>query len=78
MINHSGFVFLSINFLPNFYYNVKILNLIFKGYISSFAFYLKKGTSRYIRDYMLNLAGHKCQICSWCEINPSTNKSPLT
>lgn len=32
---------------------------------------------RYIRRYMLNLSEHKCSLCGWGEINPSTGASPL-
>jgi 5-methylcytosine-specific restriction endonuclease McrA len=39
----------------------------------------KKGfsLSSTIRRYLLEQTNHKCSSCGWCEINPSTGKSPL-
>jgi hypothetical protein len=36
------------------------------------------GISRYIRRYLLDKYGERCQQCSWQELNPVTRKVPLT
>lgn len=33
--------------------------------------------SKYVRNYLLNLTGHKCQKCGWGETNPTIGKIPL-
>ena len=33
--------------------------------------------AKYIRRYMLEKAGHRCERCGWCEVHPVTGKSPL-
>lgn len=33
--------------------------------------------SKYIRNYMLEKANHKCEKCGWDEVNPVTGRSPL-
>ena len=39
----------------------------------------KKGMclSSIIRNYLLEEVDHKCSKCGWCQINPTTGKSPL-
>lgn len=34
--------------------------------------------SRWIRHYLIEKAGHRCQKCGWGEVNPKTGKIPLT
>lgn len=36
------------------------------------------GVSNHIRRYLFQKFGSSCQRCRWCEINPTTNKVPLT
>lgn len=31
----------------------------------------------HIRDYLIDQAGHKCELCSWNKVNTTTNKVPL-
>lgn len=31
-----------------------------------------------VRRFLLDEAGHKCSVCGWDKINPTTNKCPLT
>jgi predicted RNA-binding Zn-ribbon protein involved in translation (DUF1610 family) len=33
--------------------------------------------SFYVRRWLFERAGHKCEKCGWNEVNPVTNKSPL-
>ena len=35
------------------------------------------GVKAFVRPWVLNRAGNKCEKCGWCEINPVTGKSPL-
>lgn len=35
------------------------------------------GSSDFVRNYMMEQAGYKCQRCGWDEINPYTKKTPL-
>ncbi len=32
----------------------------------------------YIRRYLINKRGNKCEICGWCEIHKITGKVPIT
>lgn len=34
--------------------------------------------ARPVRRYMLKKAGHKCEDCGWCKVNPTTGLIPLT
>jgi hypothetical protein len=36
------------------------------------------GISRYVRRYMIEKYGERCQLCDWQERNPVTGKVPLT
>lgn len=33
--------------------------------------------SNYIRRWIIENRGEKCESCGWCEVNPTTNKIPL-
>jgi hypothetical protein len=35
------------------------------------------GVSSFVRRWVLNRADNKCEKCGWCEIHPTTGKSPL-
>jgi len=37
-----------------------------------------EGVSDYVRNYLLDLCGNKCEQCGWSEINSYTGKVPLT
>jgi hypothetical protein len=38
----------------------------------------KRGTSTYIKRYLIEKYGEKCGVCNWNKINPKTNKIPIT
>ncbi len=35
------------------------------------------GTSGYIKRYLIDTRGNKCEECGWCETNPVTGKVPI-
>ena len=37
----------------------------------------KVGASRYIKRYLIETRGNKCELCGWNKINPVTNKVPI-
>jgi hypothetical protein len=37
----------------------------------------KQSVPEFIRKYMIDKSGGKCERCGWCETNPSTGKTPL-
>lgn len=37
----------------------------------------KTSTAQFIRDYLIEVRGNKCEQCGWCEVNQHSGKVPI-
>jgi hypothetical protein len=70
---------LKVQFCSNVCYNNYKKNSKIKQWLNGEISGMKKGARLIasVREYLIDRADHKCELCGWCEINSITGKSPL-